>query len=135
MTRLHEEVSGVVTVEPSALSLHFPSDVLRLTFRASLSQKLIDKSVFFPDRDFAPGAVQVQEAAYSEPGEQLPADAAVTFRRADRPDPAGAERQPSGVPAGGAGRVSAAEAQRPGGGGGRVQHAAVGSQRAALEGG
>lgn len=77
----------------------------------------------------------MQEAAYSEPGKQLPPDAAVTFRRADRPDPAGAERQPSGVSAGGARRVSAAEAQRPGGGGGRVQHAAVGNQRAALESG
>lgn len=31
-----------MTVEPSALSLHFPSDFLQLTFRASLSQKLID---------------------------------------------------------------------------------------------
>lgn len=77
----------------------------------------------------------MQEVAYSEPGEQLPPDAAITFRRADQPDPAGAERKPSGVSAGGARRVSAAEAQRPGGGGGRVQHTAVGNQRAALEGG
>lgn len=77
----------------------------------------------------------MQEAAHSEPGKQLPADAAVTFWRTHRADPAGAEREPSRVSPGGARGVSAAEAQRAGGGGGLVQHAAIRSQGAALEGG
>lgn len=76
----------------------------------------------------------MQEAAYSESGKQLPADAAVTLRGTHRLDPAGAEREPSRVSPGGARRVSAVEEEQPGGGGGPVQHAAVGSQRAALEG-
>lgn len=76
----------------------------------------------------------MQEAAHSESGKQLPADAAVTLRRAHRVDAAGAEREPSRVSPRGARRVSPAEEERPGGGGGPVQHAAVGSQRAALEG-
>lgn len=76
----------------------------------------------------------MQEAPHSESGEQLPADAAVSLRRAHRAHPAGAEREPAGVPPGGAGRMQSVEEERPGGGGGPVQHAAHRSQRAALEG-
>lgn len=76
----------------------------------------------------------MQEAAHSEPGEQLPADAAVALRGAHGADPAGAAREPAGVSPGGARRVPAAEAEQPGGGGGPVQHAAAGGQRAAVAG-
>lgn len=75
----------------------------------------------------------MQEAPHAEPGEQLPADAAVTLRGAHGADPAGAEREPSGVPPGGARRVPVVEEERPGGGGGPVQHAANGSQGASVE--
>lgn len=76
----------------------------------------------------------MQETAYSESGKQLPADAAVTLRRAHRVDAAGAEREPSRVSPSGAQRVSAAEEEWSGGGGGPLQHAAIRGQRAALEG-
>jgi len=76
----------------------------------------------------------VQEAAHSESGEQLPADAAVALRGTHRADPAGAERQPPGVSPGGARRVPAVEEEQSGGGGGPVQHAAARGQGAALQG-
>lgn len=76
----------------------------------------------------------MQEAADSESGKQLPADAAITLWRTHWLDPAGAERQPSRVSPGGARGVSAAEEEQPGGGGGPVQHTAIRNQRAALEG-
>lgn len=62
----------------------------------------------------------MQEAADSESGEQLPADAALSFRGAHWVDAAGAERKPPGVSPRGAGRVSAPEEKQPGGGGGPV---------------
>lgn len=75
----------------------------------------------------------MQEAAHFESGKQLSADAAVTLRRTQRVDPAGAERELSRVSPSGAWGVSAAEEERPGGGGGPVQHAAIRNQRAALQ--
>lgn len=59
----------------------------------------------------------MQEAAHSESREQLLADSAVAFRGADQPHSAGAQGEPAGVPAGGAGGVSVAEAEWPGRGG------------------
>lgn len=76
----------------------------------------------------------MQEAPYSEPWKQLPADAAITLWRTHRVDPAGAEGQPPRVPACGAGRVPTVEEEQPGGGGRPVQHPAIRSQRAALAG-
>ena len=87
-----------------------------------------------PDRGPAPRAVPVQEAADAEPGQQLPAGAAIALRGADGPHPAGAAGQPAGGSARGAGRVPAAEEELPGGGGGPIQHAAPRGEGAAVEG-
>jgi len=90
---------------------------------------------FFPsDRESPARAVPVQEAENLEPGKQCAAVAPIPCWRADKPIPDRAAREPLGVPAGGAGRVPSAETQRAWGGGGLVQHAALGSQRAAVEG-
>lgn len=70
------------------------------------------------DRGPAQRAVPVQEAPHAQPGQQLPAVSAVALRRADGADAAGAEGQPPGVSAGGARRVSTAQEDGPGGGGG-----------------
>lgn len=76
----------------------------------------------------------MQEAENLEPGEQCAAVPPLPGWRADKSLPDRAAGEPLGVPASGAGRVSSAETQRAGGGGGLVQHAALGSQRAAVEG-
>ncbi|TNM89323.1 hypothetical protein fugu_003557 [Takifugu bimaculatus] len=85
------------------------------------------------DREPAKRAVPVQEAPHSELGKQLPAVPAVPLWGADGADAAGAEREPPGMPAGGAGRVQAAEEDGPGGGGGPVQHPVHRGQGAAVE--
>lgn len=64
----------------------------------------------------------MQEASDAEPGKQLPDCIAITFRRADVFDTAGATRQSARRPAGGAGRVPHAKALKPGGGGRAVQN-------------
>lgn len=76
------------------------------------------------DRGAATRALPVPEAAGPAPGQQRAAVAALAGGRADQPDPDRAAWQPTGVPACGAGRVPAAQAQWPGGGGGPVQHPA-----------
>ena len=76
----------------------------------------------------------MQEAPYSEPWQQLPADATLALWGTHRIDPAGAQGQPLRVPAGGTGRMPPVEEEQPGGGGRPVQHLAFGSKRAALAG-
>lgn len=76
----------------------------------------------------------MQETENLAPGKQCAAVTPVPGRRADKSVTNRATREPLGVSARGAGRVSSAETQWACGRGGPVQHAALGSQRAALEG-
>lgn len=76
----------------------------------------------------------MQEAENLEPGKQCAAVPALPGGRADESVADRAAREPPGVLACGAGGVPDAETQWAGGGGGPVQHPALGSQRAPVEG-
>lgn len=89
---------------------------------------------FFSDWESPTRAVPVQEAENLEPWKQRAAVTALPGGRADESVTDRAAREPPGVPACGAGRVPAAETQWARGGGGPVQHPALGSQRAPVEG-
>lgn len=77
----------------------------------------------------------MQEAPHFELGQQLPAVSAIAVWRADRAYTARAEREPSGVSARGAGRVPTAKEDRSRGGGGPLQHPALGGQGPVVENG
>lgn len=88
----------------------------------------------FSDWESPTRAIPVQEAENLEPGKQCAAVPALPGGRADESVADRAAREPPGVLACGAGGVPDAETQWAGGGGGPVQHPALGSQRAPVEG-
>lgn len=91
-------------------------------------------SFFFSDRESPTRAVPVQEAEDLAPGEQRAAVPALPGGRADESVADRAAGEPPGVFARGAGGVPAAQTQWARGGGGSLQHPALGGQGAPLEG-